>query len=159
MSQRLLAAARSRPGLTLSEARDAIGASWGSLYRHLQRLEAAGRVRMQTVGRRRLLFATGEAEPADQSSVMEGAALLRQPTARMVALSILMRPGRSVPEVAASLQLTPRVVYHHVQRLLSVGLIESSSQTRHRDLTPSARLAGALDVAENKVRVVPRRGP
>ena len=160
MTQRLLAAARARPGLTLSELRESISTSWGSLYRSLQRLEALGMVRYQTVGRRKLLFVAGDPEPSDQAVVMEAAAILRQPTARMVALSILMRPGRSVPDVAASLQLTPRVVYHHVQRLLAVGLIQSSSQTRHRDLAPSPKLSSALDVAENKVRVgASRRTP
>ncbi len=152
-NQRILDAIRTRPGLTLSEAREMVNMSWGSLYRHLVRLEAAGLVRFQTVGRRRILFLTESEETLAQSPVAEAAALLRQPTARTVAVSILMRPGRSVPEVAASLQLTPRVVYHHVQRLLAVGLISSSSQTRHRDLTPSPMLARALDVAEDKVRL------
>jgi DNA-binding MarR family transcriptional regulator len=159
VTQRLLAAARARPGLTLSELRESVSMSWGSLYRLLQRLEAEGLVRYQVVGRRKLLFVAGEPEPLDQSAVMEAAAILRQPTARLVALSILMRPGRSVPEVAASLQLTPRVVYHHVQRLIAVGLILSSSQTRHRDLAPTHVLAGALDVAENKAHVGVRNGP
>lgn len=159
VTQRLLAAARARPGLTLSELRESVNMSWGSLYRMLQRLESEGMVRYQVVGRRKLLFVAGEPEPQGQSVMMEAAAILRQPTARMVALSILMRPGRSVPEVAASLQLTPRVVYHHVQRLLAVGLIQSSSQTRHRDLGPAPVLAAALDVAENKVRVNVRNGP
>ena len=155
MTQRLLAAAKARPGLTLSELREDISTSWGSLYRLLQRLEGMGMVRYQTVGRRKLLFLTGEPESSEQSNVMEAAAILRQPTARMVAVSVLMRPGRSVPEIAASLQLTPRVVYHHVQRLLAVGLIHSSSETRHRDLGPSSRLASALDLVENKVRLRP----
>lgn len=155
-TQRLLAAARARPGSTLSELREALTTSWGTLYRTLDRLEKAGVVRYQVVGRRKLLFVATEPPAGDASRVMQAAAILRQPTARTVAVSILLAPGRSVPEVAAALQLTPRVVYHHVQRLLEAGLISSSSPTRHRDLTPTAMLAEALDVAENKVRLTPR---
>lgn len=145
VSQRLLTTARTRPGITLSEAREILNMSWGSLYRHLVRLEQAGLVRLQTAGRRRLLFPTGEVETVVQPSVMEAAASLRQPTSRMIATAIILRPGRSVPEIAHSLQLTPRVVYHHVQRLLQMGLIASSSQTRHRDLTPTPLLLVALE--------------
>lgn len=155
MSQRLLAAARARPGLTLSEARDLLNTSWGSLYRHLVRLENAGLVRLEAAGRRRLLFPTGGVEAKVQPSVLQAAAFLRQPTSRLIATSIMEKPGRSVPEIAHALQLTPRVVYHHVQRLIMVGLITSSSQTRHRDLTPTAILPSALEMAQEPTRLRP----
>lgn len=152
MCQRILALARARPGLTLSEARDSLATSWGSLYRHLARLERVGLIRMQTVGRRRLLFPSGAVEVSVKVGVMEAAAFLRQPTARLVAVAIVLRPGRSVPEIAESLQLTPRVVYHHVQRLLAMGLIKSSSETRHRDLCANQLLNEALDTASGTQR-------
>lgn len=157
MSSRLLAVARGRPGLTLSEAREALCTSWGSLYRHLVRLQRAGLVRLQIVGRRRLLFPVGEVEVSVKPSVMEAAAFLRQPTARVIAVAIVLKPGQSVPDIAKSLSLTSRVVYHHVQRLLVMGLIQSSSQTRHRDLTPTQLLSDALEAAGSKPRIVGTR--
>lgn len=155
VSQRVLAAARARPGLTLSEARDMLGMSWGSLYRHIARLESAGLVRLQTAGRRRLLFPVGETDTTVQPSVMEAAAFLRQPTGRMIATAVILRPGRSVPEIAEALSLTPRVVYHHVQRLLAMNLIASSSETRHRDLTPTPLLLAALEKSTGKSFAAP----
>jgi DNA-binding MarR family transcriptional regulator len=157
MSSRLLAAARARPGLTLTEARDALCTSWGSLYRHLVRLQKANLVRLQTVGRRRLLFPVGEVDVAVKPSVMEAVAFLRQPTARLIAVAIVLHPGQSVPDIARSLDLTARVVYHHVQRLLQMGLIHSSSQTRHRDLAPTQLLFDALEAAGSQTRIVGTR--
>lgn len=134
--ERLLREVRDHPGLSLSELMTRLGIGWGTLHHHATALEAQRLVRIETAGRRRLVF------PAGQSPMVaaEARGLVYGGPARRIALALRDRPGQSILELCERTGNSPRAVYYHVKRLLEGGLLRSSSSTRHSDLEPTPLL-------------------
>src|SRR5438067_13789875 len=49
----------SRVGMTMGELRQVVRLGWGNAYHHLHKLERAGLIRMQRIGRRLVITAAG----------------------------------------------------------------------------------------------------
>lgn len=141
LRRRILHRVEQEPGTSPSELVRRLGIGWSSLYRHVRTLREQGLVRTVASGRHTFLYprdAQGDEKHAAQRAVILAG------RARLVAAEAAARPGQDVAQLAAALGISPRVVYHHVKRLVAVGLLESSAPRRYRDLAPSPRLRDLL---------------
>src|SRR5688572_23252356 len=89
---RLFTYVRANPGAPVGKIGPALGIGWGTVYYHLCRLQRSGSVRIVHAGRRRLVYATADAQahtmaPAD--------AVLGGRTTRVVAGAIIRHAGAS----------------------------------------------------------------
>lgn len=145
LRQRILHLVEREPGASPSELVRRLGIGWSSLYRHVRALREAGLVRVVESGRHTFLYprdADGDERHAAQRAVILAG------RARLVAAEAAARPGQDVASLAKALAISPRVVYHHVKRLVAVGLLESSAAHRYRDLAPTPRLLDLLREVE-----------
>lgn len=130
------------PGIPLGELLKRLPLGWGTLYHHVRKLSQAGTIQICAAGRRRLLY------PADyhvQTGAAMGGGLLRGKTARRVAEVVVARPGCNAIEISEEMGESHRVVYYHVKRLLSAGLIAATDVDGSRRLTPEPLLLRLLD--------------
>ena len=130
----------SKPGISLREIAETLGTTWGNVKYHTMRLEAAGLVGTRVAGRRRLCFPRSRAEDA----LVEARAILREPTARRIALYLVDHPGASIARVIAETGESQRVVYYHVKRFVEAGLVTPSDGGTYRALVPTGELYSAL---------------
>ena len=138
LRKRIYKAIEKAPGLPLSHLLTRLDVGWSTLYRELEELEGAGLIRSKKKGRHCLVFLADEEPtgrvPLSQTILLQGA------TAREIASRISKKPGQDMETLAEHLDLSPRVVYYHLRRLVEGKLIKSSSTTRYRDLAPTPAL-------------------
>lgn len=143
LRRRIMKAIETAPGLPLSHLLTRLDVGWSTLYRELDQLEKAGLIKSRKRGRHCLVFpAVGENAPVKVP--LTQAILLQGKTAREIASRIAKKPGQDMETLAEHLDLSPRVVYYHLRRLVEGKLIKSSSTTRYRDLTPTPVLQDLL---------------
>ena len=141
--ERILAAVRAEPGLTVGDLQRALQVSQGTLHYHLLRLRAYGEVTCVPSGRRRLVFPASQArEDVDLAAAV---ARLRGATARRIAEYLTRAAPASIADIAAALGARPRVIYYHVGHLLRAGLVTMTLTPRHRRFAPSLDLVRALE--------------
>ena len=105
----------------------------------------AGDIQVVRAGRRRLVYPVAGGNAFERAA---GDGIMRGGTARRIAKAIHDAPGRNVQDIAVDIGESPRVVYYHVRRLIEAKLVHSASETRHRDLQPTLRLAAILQAQE-----------
>jgi DNA-binding transcriptional ArsR family regulator len=138
---RILAAIERAPGASPTRIVEDLGIGWSTLYHHVKALEAQGVVRSASAGRHTFLYPAGMASDprlSVQRSVLFGG------RARLVGEEAARAPGHDVSSLAAALDISPRVVYHHVRRLVEAGLLRSSMARRYRDLAATEHLLALL---------------
>ena len=141
---------KKNPGITVSELAGHFDLGWSALYHHLDKLRAESELRTRRIGSRRLLYpATGKSLP--KKRVVLGK------TARIVASAIAKKPGCSMQDLLRGLDMTPRMLYYHVDNLIAGHLVTSSSPTRYRNLRPTARLHEGLGLAAKAEKGARRR--
>jgi predicted transcriptional regulator len=141
LRERILGAIEREPGASPTRLVADLGIGWSTLYHHVNALEAQGRIRAASAGRHTFLYPAGMAgDPrlSVQRSVLSGG------RARLVAAEAARTPGHDVGSLAEALDISPRVVYHHVRRLVEAGLLRSSMARRYRDLAPTEPLLALL---------------
>ena len=137
--QRILNLVLERPGITVSELRQALATGWGALYHHLATLKRAGAVESIVAGQRRLVVPAGfDAARAAATSA------LRSRSAQEVARHILENPGGSARDIESHTGLSTRVVYYHLSRLLACDLIVASARSHYHGLQSTDALRRAL---------------
>lgn len=138
LRKRIYKAIEKAPGLPLSHLLTRLDVGWSTLYRELEVLEDAGLIRSRKRGRHCLVFPSEDesatAIPLNQTILLQGK------TAREIATRIAKKPGQDMETLAEHLDLSPRVVYYHLRRLVEGKLIKSSSNTRYRELSPTPTL-------------------
>jgi len=139
--RRVLELIEARPGISIREIARRLETTWPNAKYHASRLQASGQINTRVLGRHRVCFPTSIAD----SMVVEARALLAEPTARRVAVFVTHHPGGGVQDVVRGTQLSQRVVYYHLKRLLEAGLVEHSNESRYGGLRPSATLFHALN--------------
>ena len=139
--QRLIEA---RPGIGPSQVLEKLPMGWSTLYSHLKALEKDGCIVAQREGRLVFLYPVTQTG-GERAQLPSDARLLQTPRARALAKEVISRPGEhDVATLATALQLSPRVVYHHVRRLVAGGLLDSVKPRRYAALAPTDRLTAAL---------------
>ncbi|HVM44621.1 MAG TPA: hypothetical protein VM582_01700 [Candidatus Thermoplasmatota archaeon] len=138
---RIVEVVEARPGIPLAELLKEVPIGWGTLYHHIVKLTEGGQLRAVSAGRRRLLFPCHvAADPARERA----RALLRGDTVATIARAVARRAPTSVRDLVVELEESPRVVYYHVRKLVSAGLVQSTSITRYYGLRPSPLLLALL---------------
>lgn len=138
LRKRIYKAIEKAPGLPLSHLLTRLDVGWSTLYRELNALEDAGLIASKKRGRHCLVYPAGE-EVTGRGALSQ-TILLQGRTAREIAARIAKKPGQDMETLAEHLDLSPRVVYYHLRRLVEGKLIKSSSTTRYRDLAPTPAL-------------------
>lgn len=138
--ERLTRLLERHPGLPLGEAARRLGIAWGTLSYHVRLMDARREIFVQRVGRRTLLYAS--APPLDE--LPELRALLREPATRKVAIAVARGRAAGVNALIERTGESPRVVYHHLKRLIDAGLVTSAAPRRHRGLAATPRLLALL---------------
>lgn len=143
LRRRIMKAVETAPGLPLSHLLTRLDVGWSTLYRELDQLEKAGLIKSRKRGRHCLVYpAVGDNAPVKVP--LTQAILLQGKTAREIANRISKKPGQDMESLAEALELSPRVVYYHLRRLVEGKLVKSSSTTRYRDLAPTPVLQDLL---------------
>lgn len=130
------------PGLSLNAVRERAGLGWGSMYQRVDRLKAAGLVRLEQDGRRRLVFPV-EAPDAEACQQLAARASLDRPnrdTLRRLARTLLAHPGIGALRLARRVGIPPRSAYLHVKQLVAAGLVEREGPLCRSTLRPTPRL-------------------
>ena len=107
-----------RPGTSIRELADALGIQRTAVVHHLRILGRAGDVRSVRSGRRVLVF------PAAASPFEGLLGLMRLRAVQQLVGLVRAEPGLSVRGLARRMDVTPRAVRYHVQRLRGMGLLE-----------------------------------
>lgn len=148
LRKQIMKAVQKAPGLPLSHLLTRLDVGWSTLYRELDVLVDAGLVKSRKRGRHCLVYPTegegGKPVPISQAILLQGA------TAREIAARIAKKPGQNMETIAEHLDLSPRVVYYHLRRLVEARLVKSSSSTRYRDLSPTPLLKDLLKSFEGR---------
>lgn len=130
--ERILAAIRADPGLTLTELRRATRAGWGTLYHHVPGMERDGLVRVQKHRKFRVVFlSTGSHVPGERG--------LPGRTRRKVAMAVAQLGAATATGLEEATGLTRRVVYHHLKALRDAGWVERTRDERSFTATPKLR--------------------
>lgn len=138
---RILRAIERDPGASPTTIVQALDIGWSTLYHHVKTLEAQGAIRVASAGRHTFFYPAGmvgDVRLSVQRSVLLGG------RARLVAEEAARAPGHDVGSLSETLGISPRVVYHHVRRLVEAGLLASSMPKRYRDLVPTQELLALL---------------
>lgn len=130
-----------RPGVTLGDLRKRVHLGWGNAYHHLRKLERAGLVRSERLGRRLVVSPSGREYDRQRAVAV---AYLKGAAAFAICLDIMEHAGTSVVAIAERQRLSVRSVYYHVERLAQLGLVASRSSTRQFALHPEPLLLNVL---------------
>lgn len=136
----LLALVGDRPGISVGEARASLQIALGTFYHHVAMLRRNGLLEAYWGRGRCTLYLPGVSDRRDA----DARALLRGAAIRLAAVHIAKHPGGSVADVSKATGRPTRTTYHHVQRLIEEGLVESRSPMRRFDLRATPRLERIL---------------
>lgn len=137
--RKILLMLEEHPAIPLAEIRERVPVGWGTVWYHIQKLAKADLIRIIPSGKRKIVVRVNSAPTAVEVRAL---AVLRGSTARKISRYIQRNPESSVSAISEALGLSTRVAYYHVKVLLEVGLLSSSSPTRHFGL----RATPLLDV-------------
>lgn len=137
---RILAIVEEHPGVTLTQLREAVGCSWGTIHHHTHVLERRGRLRSEPVGRSRWFFLPTTAPPTRR-----GVALLRKGRVAELVRAIRERPGCMQRDLTEGLHLTRKVLRTYVDDLVAHGLVVERQHPRARTYHPTQALQALLD--------------
>lgn len=138
--QRIYLAVRASPGIPMRELARALSMPWSLLHYHVGIMERAGTLTSTPVGKRRLLSLPGSSVPTD----LEAAALLREPTAHLLAVHIAQASSRDIGTLIEATGVSPRVAYHHVKRFVEHGLVATDSPSRYERIEATPKLYDLL---------------
>lgn len=113
-------------GISVSDIARQSGLYWTLAAFHVHRLSRSGLVRSVKVGRRRLMFVPTR---NNEAWALERG-MLAEPACLRVALAVIQYPGQRVLDLHYLTGVSERAIYHHMKRLLAVGLV-TSRKTRY----------------------------
>src|SRR5438874_13460253 len=108
------------PGL-----RGLVRLGWGNGYHHLRKLERAGLIRKERLGRRLVITPTSAAMDAAEAKAR---AYVKADAAAAICAGVHRHPGANIVGIAERTGLSERSVYYHVKPLAALGLIASRSR-------------------------------
>lgn len=134
------AAIRARPGITIRELARKAGTTWPNAKYHAVRLEMAGIIGTRAVGRHRVCFPVSGFD----EDLLKARAMLEEPTARKIALYLVEHQGIDRRQVMEGTQTSQRVAYYHLKRFLDMRLLEHANDELYGGLRPTTLLYNAL---------------
>lgn len=152
--QRLRDAIRSSPGVSLSELCEKVGLGWGTTVYHLNRMEGAGLIASDEVGRRRAFFLTEHGPRVrDMARLMANAAQMR------LLQALRGRRNPSQQELAAAAGLSLSLAHRYLKQLEQAGLVRSDKHWRVRTYEPTQRLQDQWDEEGEREKSATAGGP
>lgn len=122
-----------QPGIHYQAILRTVGGGNGAVDHHLRKLVAAGLlVRHQGPG------FTCYFPPSVDRRLTAAAGILKSDGARRVLAAVQARPGLSSVDLAALTELDPSTVSHHVHRLVSAGVLQTTKVGRTLAIQPTA---------------------
>lgn len=141
LRQRIIGILVARGAVPLAELRQRLPSGWGSVHHHLETLEEAGLIRIETHAGRRVVVSQLEDVP---EAKVRGAALLRSPALRSIARHIVDHPDCTVRDICDATGESRRVTYYHVKQLRDAGLLRLPTPNRYFELRATPDLARLL---------------
>ncbi len=125
--RRLYEVVRRAPGIGAREVQRAAGTGWGETVYHLDRLTEAHLLQRERAGHQDHYFVA--AVPLGDRALLR---LARSPSARRLLVTLLERPGATVPELSAAAELSAGRISVHLSRLAELGLLATGRRERLR---------------------------
>ncbi|HVL48547.1 MAG TPA: winged helix-turn-helix transcriptional regulator [Candidatus Thermoplasmatota archaeon] len=138
--ERVLAAIKAKPGITIKEITTTCGIGWGTAVYHLDRLEGGKFVTSEKHLTFRRFFAVGDVAAGDRLAV----SVLRTATAGRLARYVLERPGSAQKEVCEGLGMGPSLAHKHLARLEEAGLVRKAREGASVRYFPQPALEGLV---------------
>ena len=125
--RRLFDVVRTTPGLSAREIQRGAGTGWGETVYHLERLEESGLLQRERGGHQDFYFAASV--PLGERTLLR---LARSAAVRRILVTVLDRPGRTLPEIAEGTAMSLSRASIHLRRLLDTGVVASGQRDRWR---------------------------
>ena len=132
---------QTNPGIHASGLARQVGAGWGTITHHLQKLEKGHLVAIRKVNNQKCFFENGGKVSRQDMAVM-GA--VRGDTASDIAGFVTSHPMTSQKSMAEALDLSPALVSFHVKKLVNLGVLDKVRHGKETLLTTSEALRRVL---------------
>ncbi len=129
--QKILEILRSNPGLHFRELQRRLGTSNGLALHHLHVLLRTGHVQEQPAGGFTCYFVTG----AVDRRLVPALAALRAPSARALLAVVVENPGLTFTDLARRLNVSPKAIAYHADRLTNAGLLVNAGRLREAQVS------------------------
>jgi DNA-binding MarR family transcriptional regulator len=129
------------PGIHASGLARQVGAGWGTITHHLEKLEKGHLVAIRKVNNQKCFFENG-GSVSRQDMAIAGA--VKGDTASDIASYVLSHPMTSQKEMAESLSISPALVSFHVKKLINLGVLEKVRHGKETLLTTTDSLRRVL---------------
>jgi predicted transcriptional regulator len=127
-ANRILLFIQQNPGCHLREIKRELNLSMGTIQYHINLLEKDGRILSERRSLHRFYFPVGIFDE-NQKNVLK---ILHQDTAREILLYIIERDNPTQTDIAESIKISHASINWHLQRLLSLGLIDETREGKYK---------------------------
>ena len=148
MRSQIFQVIQSNPGIHASGLARQVGAGWGTITHHLEKLEKGHLVAVRKVNNQKCFFENGGKVSRQDMAVM-GA--VKGDTASDIASFVTSHPMTSQKQMAESLDLSPALVSFHVKKLVNLGVLDKVRHGKETLLTTSEALRRVLAAEANPV--------
>lgn len=132
---------QTNPGIHASGLARQVGAGWGTITHHLEKLEKGHLVAVRKVNNQKCFFENGGKVSRQDMAVM-GA--VKGDTASDIAGFVTQHPMTSQKQMAEALDLSPALVSFHVKKLVNLGVLDKVRHGKETLLTTSEALRRVL---------------
>lgn len=129
------------PGIHASGLARQVGAGWGTITHHLEKLEKGHLVAIRKVNNQKCFFENG-GRVSRQDMAIAGA--VKGDTAGDIAAFVTGHPMTSQKQMAEALGLSPALVSFHVKKLVNLGVLDKVRHGKETLLTTSDALRRVL---------------
>ncbi|MEA3137214.1 MAG: hypothetical protein QOC71_1495 [Thermoplasmata archaeon] len=137
---------QTNPGIHASGLARQVGAGWGTITHHLEKLEKGHLVAIRKVNNQKCFFENG-GKVSRQDMAVIGA--VKGDTAGDIASFVTSHPMTSQKQMAESLDLSPALVSFHVKKLVNLGVLDKVRHGKETLLTTSEALRRVLAAEQN----------
>lgn len=132
---------QSNPGIHASGLARQVGAGWGTITHHLEKLEKGHLVATRKINNQKCFFEQGGRVSRTDMAI---AGAVRGDTASDIAGFVLGHPMTSQKDMAAALGISPALVSFHVKKLVNLGVLDKVRHGKETLLTTSDALRRVL---------------
>jgi DNA-binding transcriptional ArsR family regulator len=132
---------QSNPGIHASGLARQVGAGWGTITHHLEKLEKGHLVATRKVNNQKCFFENG-GTVSRQDMAIAGA--VKGDTAGTIASYVMGHPMTSQKLMAESLGISPALVSFHVKKLMNLGVLEKVRHGKETLLTTTESVRRVL---------------
>ncbi len=132
---------QANPGIHASELARRMGAGWGTIVHHLDKLEKGQLVAVRKVNNQKCFFEMGGKISRVDMAI---AGAVRSDSASQIAAFVQTHPMTSQKMMAEELGISPALASFHVKKLVHMGVLEKARQGKQTLLTTTESLRRVL---------------